>query len=670
MRLATAIALVALAGATPASADTKSEALLHDFVSWVDSSSDWSASASVIRSDGNDTFADGLVFSRDNPHVSISIEELRLRDLAERQGGGFSATEMEMRTGEIVTDTFDAKIPSATASGMSLPSLADIVIDPKHMMRAFARFYAVAAGGTLDALSIPEISVVEHQADASGTPTEVAISYRDLSLSGLSKGVLSHQEVGPISVSARAPAPQAFAFTIDRIEIDRTDLGAIAHILDETQYRDGHGDNVWRPLMSHAAYHGLSGSGADGATFRVNEIAVEGVDGRQPEKPFTAAWDQIIDPSIPSDAKNDLALEAATSMLGAFRVGTVRLDGMSIGAPKQATSVSLDGLTLSGWSSDGLDSLLLKNLHVEGPQVYASLGSMELAGFVSPDIRALMQFAALEKDADPKTHAEAIGKTFAALPRLGHFEIDGLVAGKNANNSASLGRLSLDFHDWNKIFAEATDVHLENLKIPRDLMQLDAQSADMLDALGYKDLTVGMSLADRWTPDIGTDQATWTFSVADAGDLELSYTLTGLTMDWLMRATAAAGKSSDSGAAVTAMLQDLGLARATLSVTDHSLLDRAFAVVAKRQGVSVDGPTYREQMRAALPFIISAAIPMDLAKRITTPLQSFMAGGQTLFADVAPPAPISLDDVAAAAANPLTLPDRLNMTLRTEATKN
>ena len=41
-----------------------------------------------------------------------------------------------------------------------------------------------------------------------------------------------------------------------------------------------------------------------------------------------------MDPSIPADAKNDLALEAVTGMLGAFRVGTVRLDGMSVDAPK------------------------------------------------------------------------------------------------------------------------------------------------------------------------------------------------------------------------------------------------------------------------------------------------------------------------------------------------
>ena len=356
-------------------------------------------------------------------------------------------------------------------------------------------------------------------------------------------------------------------------------------------------------------------------------------------------------------------------MLGAFRVGTVRLDGMSVSVPKERTSFSLDGVTLSGWSGDGLDSFILKNLHAEGPQVYASLDSMELAGFVSPDIRALMRFAAIEKTADLETHARAIGETFAALPRFSRFSIDGLVAGQSKDDAVSLGRLSIDLRDWNKIFAEATDISVENLKIPRSLIELEPQGAEMLDALGYQDLTLGMSLADRWTPDIGTDQATWALNVANAGDLEFSYTLTGLTIDWIMRATSAAGKSANSDAALKAMLSDLGLARATLTVTDRSLLDRAFGLVAKRQGITIDGAAYREQMRAALPFMISAVIPAELAKRFAPPLQDFMAGGQTLSADATPPSPLGLLDLVAAANHPLTLPDRLNLELKSEATK-
>ena len=92
-----------------------------------------------------------------------------------------------------------------------------------------------------------------------------------------------------------------------------------------------------------------------------------------------------MDPAVPEDAKSDLALEAATGMFGAFRVGTVRLDGMSVEAPKDSASFSLDGVTLTGWSSAGLDSFILNNLRLDSPDAYVSLGSMELAGFVSPD---------------------------------------------------------------------------------------------------------------------------------------------------------------------------------------------------------------------------------------------------------------------------------------------
>ena len=158
----------------------------------------------------------------------------------------------------------------------------------------------------------------------------------------------------------------------------------------------------------------------------------------------------------------------------------------------------------------------------------------------------------------------------------------------------------------------------------------------MFDKLGYDDLIVGdVGLSDRWDPDAGTDDATWTLQHEGRGGRRIqSYSLTGLTLDWLMRATAAAGASEDSEAAMMAMVSELKVASAKLSVTDRSLLDRAFAVAAEKQGLKVEGAAYREQMRAALPFLISAAVPAEIAKLLTEPLQAFLAGGQTIHADV------------------------------------
>ena len=93
-------------------------------------------------------------------------------------------------------------------------------------------------------------------------------------------------------------------------------------------------------------------------------------------------------------------------------------------------------------------------------------------------------------------------------------------------------------------------------------------------------LVLGMSLSDRWTPAAGTDEATWTATMKDAMAMELSYKLTGLTKDWIMKATQAAGQTDGSEEAMMAVVSELGLASATMRVTDRSILDRGFGVAA------------------------------------------------------------------------------------------
>ena len=164
-----------------------------------------------------------------------------------------------------------------------------------------------------------------------------------------------------------------------------------------------------------------------------------------------------------------------------------------------------------------------RQLHPEeparrGPEAYVSLDSdgacrLRLARHPRADAasRRSRRTPILE------THAQAINATFAALPRLSHFGIDGLVAGKSQSDAVSLDRLSSTCATGTRSSPRRPTCKIESLTIPRELMQLEPQGAEMLDALGYQDLTLGMSLADRWTPDIGTDQATWTLTIAERG---------------------------------------------------------------------------------------------------------------------------------------------------------
>jgi hypothetical protein len=85
--------------------------------------------------------------------------------------------------------------------------------------------------------------------------------------------------------------------------------------------------------------------------------------------------------------------------------------------------------------------------------------------------------------------------------------------------------------------------------------------------------------------------------------------------------------------------------------------------------LTIDGAAYRQQMRSALPFLLSAVLPADLAKRFAPPIQDFMAGSQTLSAIIAPPAPIAVLQLATMADDPLSLPDKLNLKLTSAPAK-
>jgi hypothetical protein len=655
-----------LAGIAPAKADFASEALLHDFLRTVDASPDWSASAAAVRSEGADTIGERLVISRNEPDVSVTVDRLRLRDLREAAAGGFSAAEIELTGGALVSPESELRVPTASVRSASMPSAEGLAYDPHHLMTFLARLYSALAQAEFVEFSVPEATAIVREVGTVGeTAAPSRITYRNLLVTALRDGVLERTQAGPISVEGRG-ADGDFRFGVESVSGDRFDVAAFAHIFDTARYRDGRGDGVWRPLVSRIDYSGLSATGPDGAAFRLASAAVENVDGRQPDKPFTSLWDRILDPSVPEEARSELALEALQDYAAMWRVGTIRLDDFSLEDAQNSASARLGMFTLSGLSQEGIDSVLLKDVSAESPDGSGKLDTLELAGLLFPDTDALVKFAALENDASAAKHAQTLRGAFAGLPRFAHFGVHGLSGGVSRAEAVRLDLLTLDFRKWNDIFAEETDLRIEGVDIPVDLLEVPPEQAEILDTLGYERLVLGTSFSDRWSPQSGIDTGSWTFTLKDGVDVALTYAVTGVTLDWMLKATAEAGKGADGEAALKAMLNDLRLEAAQLSVTDRSLLDRAFAVAAKKQGLTVGGAAYREQMRSALPFLLSAALPAELSKLVSGPLQEFLAGGQTLVADISPPVPFPLLEFADGVGDPLALANRLGLTLKTE----
>ena len=639
----------------------------HSFVHSIDALPDWSASAASIRSEGADTVAADLVFARENPHVSAKVGELRLTDLAGGADGGFTATEIALAHAEVAAESLTYSVPAASLKDVKGPSVAGLTIDPHHLMTSIAEVYGIAARTEFSALTIPDMSSVQTQPGMGGDPpTTVRVDYRNLAGRELKDGVLAGSEVGPIEFHAQSQDGDV-GLTLRSAIVERLDLGALAHVLDPAQYQNRRGDQI------------LAASPFQGRVFRP--------DGKRPQRcdrpsrrhlggdrrcaPAGKALHGGLGPHSRSErAERRQVRSGARGLAGHVRRCRTRDHAPRWLLRRRAGrgSVAVARLALRHRLVQPGD----RQLHSEeaarpGPGGFRGARFFELAGLVFPDLQALMRFAALENDASSEEHANIIRSTFAALPRLAHVGLSGLAGGQTETSAVTLAGFSLDFRDWNDFYAQATDLRLDDLENSARADGAQPGSGQNDGRTRLRSAGARSGLHGPLAPGPGSDDATLTVTAKDAADMEVSYSLTGLTTDWILRSISAAGKTGGSEAAAMAVMGEIGLKSAKLKLTDRSLLDRGFTFAAKKQGLSVSGPAYRQQMRGALPFLLSAAVPAEISKLLSAPLQAFLGGGQSLVAEIAPAAPVPLPEIAALAqSDPKALKDRLNLTVRSE----
>lgn len=673
-RRAAAAAFILLAFGAPAVADPAGEQAVRDFVARINAADGWTATVGTVRSDGDDTIAEGFVASREDPHVSIGAARLKLGGFRQGDGNAFTASAIKLEgfTVNVSADyggnsqSFDYTLPSASVEGVSIPSTAGLSFDLKHMMRSVGELYTVMAKTEYHAFSVPIVTGTQTITPAGAGGTTVAhFAYRDLTADGLADGVFSGMKAGPITYDLDLPEGSGrVSFKMENVSAGRMDVGAMARIFDPAQYVGGHGDGVWHEIASDLTYSGISGTGPDGVTFHLGGITLAKMDGRQPDKPFADAFDQLLDPSIPDAQKSEMAPEALLAIYAPWRLGSMKVDSLSVAAPSQHASFDLGSMEMTNLSNEGIEGFSLSGMRGTGPEGFGSLDRLDLNGLVFPDVQAFIEMEKNKQAGMPVTR-EDVHKMLVAMPRLAHFGVHGVAGGLSPAEAVTLGDFTIDLADWNDFFAGTTDVRVNDLYIPSSLIKRDPKAAEVFSALGFERLVLGASLDHDWSSTAGTDEAALKVSVENGGDVSLSYKITGLTEDWIYNAIEAS-QSENKEVMMMAMLGQLGLAHLSLVVNDQTLVDRAFkaAVVAQHLNVGVD--EYKKQTSDALPFILSSMVPPPVAERFSGPVQAFLEGGRKLMAEIAPPAPILIPDLMGGMIDPVGLMNRLNLTVQTQ----
>jgi hypothetical protein len=655
--------VLAAVAAIPAGADEVGELLLQDFIDGINASADWKASG-AIRSEQADTIAEKLILSRKDPDVSLNIGRLRVTDLEEGEDGGFTASAIEVENATMAAPTVSYTIPLASVADVSVPSAEGLDFDPRRMMSSIGRFYAVMAEAEFSDFEIAEMRSTQRveMPDPKMSSTIEGV-YRNLYIGSLAEGVMSASTTGPITLSATGT--NSFSFEIAKVTASEVDVGAAAHISNPRAYVNGKGDGVWHPIMSSFEYFGITGSGPEGAVFGIDRISVSSFDGRQPKMPFFDVMDRMMDPSLSQEEKAKIDPRDILAMYAAWRMGGINIENVSVQVPAEKTSFEMASMAMGGLSNEGIDSFSMSAMRGEGPNGSGSLDALEMRGLKFPDLTSLIE--AGETEGAPKS-PEQFRTLLAGMPRLSHFSLRGMTGAQGAEAPFKLGSFTLDFGGWGDLFAATTKMVLKDLHIPRNLLALNPPAAAQLDALGFDGLTMSASINSDWSSTDGSQAFTVATSLKDAADVEMSYALSGVTADWIVQALAASSAGEDGAVALMGLIGQLGVTGATVAVTDRSLLDRGLQATIDMQALGVDVPTYKQQLRDALPLMLTAVAPPPVVELIVPPLQSFLGGNQRLVAEISPTAPVPIPEIMAGVMDPAGLVNRLGLAVRSEPT--
>jgi len=376
--------------------------------------------------------------------------------------------------------------------------------------------------------------------------------------------------------------------------------------------------------------------------------------------------------AIASEGRATIVRELAIgipSPQATLAAGEIRIDDL---APAEDDSFSFAGGAISDLRIESpFLSLVVPNTKPDQPNERLAIGALDVGGveFFDP-----ARFAALSKvgtDADPATRDAAMREAMRAMPKLGQFTLRNLTLG-NAE-PLKLESLSLEVEEylgpvplpWK---AEMTNLALPGLYLRSALRRVEPRVAQVLRLFDDKIFTIDATGGEVWeNPDAGEVRASARITINDGANIELTYSYSGVTEDWLA-STLSETLIGDLEKGLNSFESGVKLKALTLRISDRSLLDELFGAVAAELRLGVDGAAYRQQISSlALPLFMLALGRPEFVDMLLQPLQEFLGSGKTLVVQVRPSAPVAAAEIAdALQGDPSKLVALLNLTVSTE----
>jgi hypothetical protein len=652
-RFCAAVVLLALPGA--AHAQTVGEDLLRQYLLNIDVQPQWSASATTIRSEGERTVAEGLEFRNVDGERLVTLGRLTLDNLRPRPEGGFAADAARVDDAAIRSATGETTIPTAEASRLAIPDLRDLGFDPDQPLLFLSKLYSAMAEAEIGRLAAPVIEQRQAIEATGGVDSQASAHYSDLVLENWSGGVIQSFRFGPALIQNRS-GDGPTRIELASAEARRLDVGTLGHVLDPAQYRNGRGDKVWRSAVDAILYTGIRITDEDASTVTIGGIGMTDLDLRQPEEPFALGIEQALArPDMTDEEEQALVREFVPSALRSYRIGELWLEGFALDDAPDDASGGLRRFTMTGVSAQGIDRIGFEGFIVEAPDARVLVGAFELAGLVFPDIDAVIRAAEIEEagDGDGAQAQEELALLVPSLvPRVARILIENVSVTGDGVGPITLESYLGEADRFAGPIPTRASAALIGLTIPQAVLNADPETAGFFRGLEIDSITIDLEGDGRYDDADGRVHSSTAISARDLMSVRLEAELAGFTESWISRYSAAA--AGDPEAAMP-LLAELQLVSLVIEVDDQSMVERGFGFAAAQQGR--DPAVFREELKGALPFMLSFLTDPILRTDVVQALQTFLEGGHTLTLRIEPPSPVSVADILVTSeAQPQSLP--------------
>lgn len=567
--------------------------------------------------------------------ISVIIPSMEIAGLTERGDGGYTADRWTVSS---VTASFPNRnvlsMSGVSAEALVLPNFRSIKLDKAKPSGAILEFARKLEEIAAKEIRISDATMSLNIGNGRGANADViqTTRYTNYVIRDWSNGNIAHTSIDSAMTTSPLPGSGSMmTMSYGKLISTNTNMSAYVDLLDPSRYKDGKGDNVWRPAAEYGEMNNMVVE-VPNQKFKLtlDKITMKNMKVRQTKTPILPLIDKFAAMEAQGNGvkpSEDEIFSMVFQIYQAMGIDEVKLSGLNVFGPRIQTA-SLDNILLKNASSDGIEEISINGLDVLASDRRNNPTALKLGRFamLGMDFPTAENFIQLIKAQMSGLRINPLN----AIPTLQRVEYkDFLLQTRETQGTLSLDSMVLNMSDHIKAVPTKLDLQTQNLRVPAAMIK-DRKAQGILNALGYSELVYSDKISLNWDTAASTlTISPLSYDLKNAGTLTLVGKVNGLSRAIL-----------DNPQQAQQAMFTLALDNAKLRFDNKSIVERGLKMQARQMGATPE--QLKQQVGAILPGMLAMLKNPQLQQDITSQVQAFLDSPQSLTISLQPANPVAL----------------------------